>query len=76
MDLGNPVETIVHYLLIRGMTYFNHHDKFSMVSTLVCMIIHWIGLTVNYDVRLLYCHDSPNFYIACTLNLESILSLY
>ena len=51
MNLGNPIKVVVHYLLIRGMTYFNHHDKFSMVSTLVCMIIHWIGLTVNYDVR-------------------------
>ena len=35
MDLGNLVETIVHYLLIRGMTCLSRHDGFPMVSTLV-----------------------------------------
>ena len=35
MDLGNPVETIVHYLLIGGMTSLGRWDGFSMVSTLV-----------------------------------------
>ena len=35
MDLGNFVETVVHYLLIGGMTCLGHWDGFPMVSTLV-----------------------------------------
>ena len=35
MDLGNPFETIVHYLLIGGMTCLGHRDGFSIVSALV-----------------------------------------
>ena len=38
MDLGNLVETIVHHLLIRGMTYLGHWDRFPMVSALVYMM--------------------------------------
>ena len=35
MDLGNPIETIVHHLLIGGMTYLGRRDEFPMVSILV-----------------------------------------
>ena len=35
MDLGNPVETVVHHLLIGGMTCLSCRDGFSMVSALV-----------------------------------------
>ena len=35
VDLGNPFETVVHYLLIGGMTYLGHWDVFLMVSALV-----------------------------------------
>ena len=35
MDLGNSIETIVHYLLIREMTYLIHWDEFQMVNALV-----------------------------------------
>ena len=35
MDLGNSVETIVHHLLIGGMTRLGHWDEFPMVSALV-----------------------------------------
>ena len=35
MDLGNPVEIIVHYVLIGGMTCLAHQDRFPMVSVLV-----------------------------------------
>ena len=35
MDLGNLVETVVHHLLIGGMTCFGRRDGFSMVSALV-----------------------------------------
>ena len=35
MNLGNPVEIIVHHLLIRGMVCLGHWDEFPMVSALV-----------------------------------------
>ena len=35
MDLGNPVETVVHYLLIKMMTYLGRQDKFLMMSAIV-----------------------------------------
>ena len=38
MDLGNSIETIVHYLLIREMTCFIHWDEFQMVNALVYTI--------------------------------------
>ena len=43
VNLGNPLEDIVHYLLIGGMTSLNYQDEFSMVSALVCMVTHWTG---------------------------------
>ena len=35
MDLGNLVETLVHHLLIGGVTCLGHLDGFPMVSALV-----------------------------------------
>ena len=35
MDLGNPVEIVVHYLLIGGMTCLGCWDAFLIVSALV-----------------------------------------
>ena len=35
MDLGNLVETIVHYILIEGMVCLSHQDGLPMVSVLV-----------------------------------------
>ena len=35
MDLGNPLETVMNYLLIRGMTYLSLQDGFPMVNALV-----------------------------------------
>ena len=35
MDLSNLIKTIAHYLLIRGITYLDHQDRFLMVSALV-----------------------------------------
>ena len=64
MDLGNLVKTIVHHLLIGGMTCLGHLDKVLMVSAPVCMVTHWTGLTMNHDIRLSYNHDSPSYYIA------------
>ena len=35
MDLGNPIETVVHHLLIRGMICLDRRDEFPMVSALM-----------------------------------------
>ena len=53
MDLGDPVKTVVYYLLIGGMAYLGHHDGFPMMSALMCMVTCWIRPTMNHDVRLL-----------------------
>ena len=67
MGLGNPLEVVVHHLLIGGMASLGYWDGFPMVSALVCMVIHWTGLTVSHDLtKLLHC---------VSLNLERILSL-
>ena len=41
VDLGNPLETIVHYLQIGGMTCLGHWDDFLMTSVLVYTITYW-----------------------------------
>ncbi|KAL6331398.1 hypothetical protein AAG906_011335 [Vitis piasezkii] len=55
MGLGNPLEVVVHHLLIGGMAGLSHLDGFPMVSALVCMVTHWtrptttdIGSLVDY----------------------------
>ena len=35
MNLGNPIETLVHHLLTRGMTWLGCGNGFPMVSALV-----------------------------------------
>ena len=40
MDLSNPSDTVMHYILIGEMTYFSYQDDFPMMSTLICMITH------------------------------------
>ena len=57
MGLGNPLKSIVHHLLIRGMVGLGYQDEFLVVSTLVCMVIHWIEPIVIYDLRLSSSHD-------------------
>ena len=52
MDLGNPIETVVHYLLIGGMVCLSCWDRFSMVNVLVNMVAHWTEPMVNHDIRL------------------------
>ena len=37
MDLGNPLNVIIHYFLIKWMVGLDHGDRFSMMSALVCM---------------------------------------
>ena len=40
MDLDNPFEIIIHYLLIGGMTCLSLWDEIFKVSALVYMITH------------------------------------
>ena len=35
MDLGNPIDIVMHHLLIGRMTCFGYQDKFPMVNVLV-----------------------------------------
>ena len=57
MDLGNPFKAVVHYLLIRWMIGLDNRDRVSMVSALVCMVTHWIGLMVCHYVYLSSSYD-------------------
>ena len=57
MGLGNPLEVVVHYLLIGGMTGLGYQDEFPMVSALVCMVTHWTGPAVSHELRLSSSHD-------------------
>ena len=54
MDLGYPFETIVHYLLIGGITCHGYQDCFPMVSILVHVMcigqdLRWI-MTQGYQL--------------------------
>ena len=60
MDLGNPVEIVTHYLLIRGIVCLGHQDKVFMISALMRMITHWTRSMMNHDVRLQDSHDSQD----------------
>ena len=40
MGLGDPLEIVVHHLLIRGMVGLGYRDEFSIVSALVCAWLH------------------------------------
>ena len=62
MDLGNPLEVVVHYLIIEGMIGLGHRDRFPMVSALVCMVTHWIQLTVSHNIRLSSSHDFTKLF--------------
>ena len=52
INLGNPLEAIVHHLLIGGMIGLGYWNGFPMVSALVCIVTHWIGSMVSHDLRL------------------------
>ena len=49
MNLSNPSKTIVHYLLLRVMTYHSHLDDFLMMSAYDA---NWTEPTKNHDIRL------------------------
>ena len=43
MGLGNPLEVLVHHLLIGEMTSLNNRDGFPIVSALVCVCV-WLHI--------------------------------
>ena len=52
VGLGNSLEVVVYCLLIRGMVSLGYQDGFLMVSVLVYMVTHLIGLMVSHDIKL------------------------
>ena len=62
MGLSNPLEVVVHHILIGGMTGLDYLNKFPMVSVLVCMVTHWIGPTVSQNLRLSSSHDLTKLF--------------
>ena len=66
MDLGNPIETVVHHLLIGGINCLGCGDGFPMVSALMYMIhigqdLWWImkqAYQLSWYTYLLYYMDS------------------
>ena len=79
LNLGNPLEAIVHYLLIGVMASLGDYDKFTMVSVLVYMVTHWIGFMVSHDLRLSNSHDLTKL-LHCVVsqlweNIEFVLKL-
>ena len=50
MNLGNPYDVVMHYLLIEGMTCFDYKDEFLMVDALECMFAHWTRLMMNNNI--------------------------
>ena len=79
IGLCNPLEVLVHYLLIGGMNGLGHWDRFPMVSALVCMVTHWTRPTVSHDIRLTSSHDFTKLF-HCVVsqpweNIELVLKL-
>ena len=40
MGLGNPLEFVVHHILIGDMVGLGYWDEFPMVCALVCMVTY------------------------------------
>ena len=72
MGLGNPLEVVVHHLLIGGMTGLGYRDRFPMVSALVCMIAHWTEPMVSHDLRLSSSYDLSSYDL--TMFLHCVVS--
>ena len=66
MDLGNPIDIVVHHFLIEGIACLGRWDEFLVVSVLVYVMhtghdLQWI-MTQDYQLswftKLLYYIDS------------------
>ena len=60
--MGNPLEVVVHYFLIRETVGLSYWDEFLMVSALVCMVTHWTGPMVSHYLRLISSHDLTKLF--------------
>ena len=74
MDLDNPIETIMHHLLIGGIACLDRQDGFPMVSALL-YVMHNNKTYSESGRKAINCHDSPSYYTIWTLNLGRILNL-
>ena len=77
VGLGNPLEVVVHNLLIRRMDDLSYWDEFPMVSALVCMVIHCTWPIVSHDLRLSSSHGLTKFHCVVSQswdNIEFVLS--
>ena len=50
MDLDNPFEVVVNYLLIGRMTCLSCQNGFPMMSALVCIVTYWTEPMVSHDI--------------------------
>ena len=79
MGLGNPLGVVAYHLLIGRMVGLTYWDGFPIVSALLCMVTHWIGPMVSYDLILSSSHDFPQLlhYIVSQPweNIELVLKL-
>ena len=58
MGQGNPLEVLMHHLLIRGMTSLGYRDRFPMSCALVCMVTNWTTLIViSHNLKLSSSHE-------------------
>lgn len=64
MHLGNLINVVAHYLLIKGETYLGYQDEVFMMCALLYLVTHWRKLMVNYDIDCQVVMTSPNYYVA------------
>ena len=57
MGLSNPLEVVMHQLLIGEMVGLSYRNGFPMVSALVCMVTHWTWPATSHDLRMSSNHD-------------------
>ena len=79
MSLGNPLEVVVHHLLIGEMVGLSNWDCFPIMSALVCMVTHLIGPMVSHHLTLSSSHDFTKL-LYCVVsesweNIEFVLKL-
>ena len=75
VGIGNPLKVVKHYLFIREMVGLGHWDDFPMVSALMYMITHWIGPTMNHDIRLSTGHDFTKLFHCVVFQLWENIKL-
>ena len=73
INLGNPSQVIVYYLLIGEMICLDHQNEVPMVSVLVCAVTYWIRPMVSHDIDYWVVMISPSYYIVWVFNLDRIL---